>query len=63
MKELDVVKLIKEFKNLKVGTMGTIVHVYDKHNFEVEFVDDNKETIDVFTIDDSYLDRVWEYKM
>ena len=61
MKELDVVKLIKEFKGLKVGTIGTIVHVYDKNNFEVEFIDENKETIDVFTIDDSYLEIVWKY--
>lgn len=61
MKELDVVKLTKEFKNLKIGTLGTIVYVYDKHNFEVEFIDDNKETIDVFTIDDSYLECIWKY--
>ena len=62
MNELDVVKLIKDFKNIKKGTLGTIVHKYDKHNFEVEFIDDNKETIDIYTIDDSYLECVWKFK-
>lgn len=35
MKELDVVKLNKEFKGLKAGTEGTIVLEYDGNYFEV----------------------------
>ena len=49
MKELDVVKLIQEFNGLPLGTEGTVVHKYDDVMFEVEFVDTNGDTIDVFT--------------
>ena len=49
MKELDVVKLIQEFNGLPIGTEGTVVHKYDEVMFEVEFVDTNGDTIDVFT--------------
>ena len=50
MKELDCVKLIKPFKELKVGTKGCIVVKYTENDFEVEFFDENDETIDVYTI-------------
>ena len=50
MNELDCVKLIKPFKELKVGTKGCIVVKYTENDFEVEFFDDNDETIDVYTI-------------
>lgn len=49
MKELDVVKLTKEFCGLPVGTEGTIVLEYDGNFFEVEFFDSDGDTIDVFT--------------
>ncbi len=49
MKELDVVCLIKEFEGLPIGTEGTIVCEYDGKAFEVEFFDDDGDTIDVFT--------------
>ena len=49
MKELDVVKLIQEFNGLPIVTEGTVVHKYDDVMFEVEFVDTNGDTIDVFT--------------
>ena len=49
MKELDVVKLIKEFKGLPIGTKGAIVLEYDGTNYEVEFFDSNGDTIGVFT--------------
>lgn len=49
MKELDVVKLTKEFNGLSAGTEGTIVLEYDGTYFEVEFFDSNGDTIDVFT--------------
>ena len=41
MKELDVVKLTKEFNGLSAGTEGTIVLEYDGTYFEVEFFDSN----------------------
>lgn len=49
MKELDVVCLIKEFEGLPIGTEGTIVCEYDGKAFEVEFFDDDGDTIDAFT--------------
>ena len=49
MKELDVVKLIKEFKGLPIGTKGAIVLEYDGTYYEVEFFDSNGNTIGVFT--------------
>lgn len=49
MKELDVVRLKKEFNGLPLGTKGTIVLEYDGTHFEVEYYDANGETIDVLT--------------
>lgn len=49
MKELDVVKLIKEFKGLPIGTKGVIVLEYNGTYHEVEFFDLNGDTIGVFT--------------
>lgn len=49
MKELDVVKLIKEFNGLPIGTKGAIVLEYDDTYYEVEFFDSNSDTIGVFT--------------
>ncbi|MBS1456425.1 MAG: DUF4926 domain-containing protein [Clostridia bacterium] len=49
MKELDVVKLVKDYKDIKAGTIGTIVNEYDDSVYEVEFVDKDGETIGVVT--------------
>lgn len=56
MNELDCVKLIKPFKELKVGTKGCIVLKYTENDFEVEFFNENDETIDIYTISRDYLD-------
>lgn len=56
MKELDVVKLNKEFQNLTVGTEGTIVLEYDGTAFEVEFFDGEGNTIDVLTTPADFLE-------
>lgn len=58
MKELDVVKLKTGFENLPVDTKGTIVHEYDGKFFEVEFFDDDGDTIDVFTTPANILELV-----
>ena len=50
MNELDCVKLIKPFKELKVGTKGCIVVKHTENDFEVEFFNENDDTIDVYTI-------------
>ena len=57
MEELDLVKLNKDYKNLKKGTLGTIVLKYNEQNYEVEFFDKDKNTIGVYTINISYLDK------
>lgn len=49
MKELDVVKLVRAFNGLPVGTEGTVVLEYDGTAYEVEYVDSEGETIDVLT--------------
>ena len=56
MNELDCVKLIKPFKELKVGIKGCIVLKYTENDFEVEFFNENDETIDIYTISRDYLD-------
>ena len=62
MKELDVVRLIKEFEGLPAGTEGTIVCEYDGKAFEVEFFDNDGDTIDVFTTPVEVLELLIEYK-
>ncbi|WP_273399770.1 DUF4926 domain-containing protein [Traorella massiliensis] len=58
MKELDVVKLIKEFNGLPVGTKGAIVLEYDDTYYEVEFFDLNGDTIGVFTTPQDVLELI-----
>lgn len=57
MKEYELVTLKKDFEGLKKGTKGTIVLKYNEENYEVEFFDDNNDTIGVYTIDISYIDK------
>lgn len=61
MKELDVVKLTEDFKNLPAGTEGTIVLEYDGKAFEVEFIDEYGDTIDVLTVPTDLLALVTSY--
>ncbi len=62
MKELDVVRLTKEFEGLPIGTEGTIVCEYDGKAFEVEFFHSEGDTIDVFTTPVEVLELLIEYK-
>lgn len=55
MKELDVVELIKDFKDMPQGTKGTVVLEYDGTEFEVEFFDACGKTIDVLTAPKEYI--------
>lgn len=61
MNELDSVKLNKDFQNISKGTKGAIVHKYNNEDFEVEFFDENGDTIDVVTISKEYLDLIETY--
>ena len=58
MKELDSVRLIEDYENIKAGTQGVIVYEYDGTAFEVEFFDENNNTIDVVTTPAKYLTLV-----
>lgn len=61
MKELDVVKILKDYENIPSGTQGTIVCEYDGKAFEVEFFDSNGDTIDVVTTPSELLALVKDY--
>ncbi len=58
MKELDAVKLKKEFNGIPSGTKGTIVLEYDGSYFEVEFVNSDGYTIDVITTPSNILEQI-----
>lgn len=58
MKELDVVKLVKDFGKIKAGTEGVIVCEYDGKAFEVEFIDNTGQTIDVQTVPTEFLEPI-----
>ncbi len=58
MNELDVVRLIKEFEGLPIGIEGTIVHKYNQKCFEVEFFDEERNTIDVHTTPIEYIESI-----
>jgi len=62
MKELDVVRLVQEFKGLPVCTEGIIVHKYDDSMYEVELFDNDGDTIDVFTTPIEVIELLIEYK-
>lgn len=61
MKELDVVRLKSVFSDLPTGTTGTIVLEYDGKCFEVEFFDENGDTIDIVTTPVEFLELVQSY--
>ena len=61
MKELDVVRLKSVFSDWPTGTTGTIVLEYDGKCFEVEFFDENGDTIDVITTPVEFLELVQSY--
>ncbi|WP_303869507.1 DUF4926 domain-containing protein [Fannyhessea vaginae] len=62
MKEFDIVKLKENFQGINAGTEGTIVLEYDRTAFEVEFVDENLDTIEVITTPANLLELVQSYK-
>lgn len=61
MKELDYVILIENYKEYKKGTKGTIVLIYDDKYCEVEFFDEDGDTIDVETTPLNKLELVHSY--
>ena len=57
-KELEIVASKNELPNIPIGAKGTVVYIYDdKKHFEVEFVDDNNDTIALMTVSESDIIR------
>ena len=62
MKELDVVKILKDYENIPSGTEGTIVCEHGGKVFEVEFFAANGDTLDIVTTPYELLELVEEYQ-
>lgn len=58
MEELDIVKLKKTFEDIKEGTIGTILIKYSDEDYEVEFFDEEMNTIDVRTVGKEFLEFI-----
>ena len=56
MKELDTVRLKKDYENFKAGTEGVIVLKHNETLFEVEFTNKNGETITTLAIPANFLE-------
>ena len=63
MKELDVVKILKDYENIPSGTEGTIVCEYDGKAFEVEFFGANGDTLGVVTTPAELLELVEDFEL
>jgi hypothetical protein len=52
IRELDVVALLRPLpdQHLAKGAIGTVVHVYDQYNYEVEFADLKGQTYALLTL-------------
>jgi|KBSMisStandDraft_5_1062788.scaffolds.fasta_scaffold4900990_1 hypothetical protein len=58
-KEYDVVINKEDLPNVPKGSQGTIVLCYENAvDYEVEFVDDNYNTLNVITVSENYLQPV-----
>ena len=57
LKELEPVKLLCDYNEIKAGTLGTVVLAYDDHIVEVEFIDGAGDIIGVYTIPVEVLEK------
>ncbi len=57
----DIIELVTDFpeKRLYAGAKGTVVHCHGDEAYEVEFIDENGETIDFFAIHARQFIVVW----
>ena len=59
MDEYDVVKSVRPLTtNVPKDTIGTILLVMDSDNYEVEFVNEEGETLDVITVSKNEIVKV-----
>ena len=64
MKLLSVVRLKNDHPehNLKAGSQGTIVEIYNNNNYGVEFSDENGKTEALAAFKIEELELIWEPK-
>ncbi len=61
--EVDVVRLIEELPGIPAGATGTIVMAYGKSGqYEVEFVDDDGNTIAIETVSGERLELIQQHR-
>ena len=58
MEELDLVVLIKPYKDLNIGTRGKIIHKYNELEFMVEFYNKYGITMSLYTVTIDYLELI-----
>lgn len=58
LNELDCVRLTEDFEDLKRGTEGAIVWKYNESDFDVEFFDEDGDTIGVYIVGAKYLEKI-----
>jgi uncharacterized protein YodC (DUF2158 family) len=59
LKEHDLVVLLADNEGIKKGTKGTVVFDYESSGmYEVEFFDDNHNTIDVVRVFEGDLEKI-----
>ena len=61
MMELDSVVLTQDFATIPKGTEGVVVYVYDALEGEVEFFDEDGDTIDVVMVPFELLEPLAEW--
>ena len=63
MKEYDVIRALVDLtESVKKGTLGTILLVYPDFptSYEVEFVDNNGETLEILTVEANKIKKEWK---
>ena len=57
----DIVELIMDIpeRHLESGMQGTVVHCHDAESYEVEFTNENGETISLLALDSDQFIVVW----
>lgn len=60
----DIVEMIVDYpeRHLRMGIQGTIVHCHSHNHYEVEFTNENGETLDFLALSDEQFVVVWQAK-
>jgi hypothetical protein len=56
----DVIELTKGIKNLRPGMQGTIVHCHSGEVYEVEFTNEDGETLELSALNSEQFIVVWQ---